>query len=313
MIDLRGVRCVSLRDDPNQWPRKNRLQLDGIQFEEIEMDLTQAPVHLRKLPFDDMRSLQARMRLHWLKLQKPFDPSNKIALQPFEQVRRAYERSGLYQQAEFIDTHRIGMQVQSYNWLTRWPDRILRGTVSYLVFKHGYEPQRAVGWWVLLVASGALVFSQVDAQTPAFSDKGESQQQADSIEAGVVPSRDQAIKREDNAEACMVPAEEEFYVSYSMVPPTDDQHASSWLGDGYPKYNSIVYAIDVALPIVELEQQRYWIPSSDKSCSIEFQLPMFGEVSIPYLKWVKWTMIILGWVLSAVFVTALTGLVRPKQ
>lgn len=62
----------------------------------------------------------------------------------------------------------------------------------------------------------------------------------------------------------------------------------------YPTFYPYTYAIDLFLPIIDLGQERFWIP-------------------IGHLNWaIKWSTILLGWYLTTLFVSSFTGLLRVR-
>ncbi len=83
-------------------------------------------------------------------------------------------------------------------------------------------------------------------------------------------------------------------------PPSGDSHA-----DIYP----LLYSLDVFVPFVNLHQEHYWWP--DPHAVGEWRvfgqrLRVRGSLVLYYL----WLQIIAGWVLSAIFVAGVTGLIR---
>jgi len=84
--------------------------------------------------------------------------------------------------------------------------------------------------------------------------------------------------------------------------PPPSQHQSRGL-------NPLLYSLDVFLPFVNLHQEHYWWPDADASGHVRlFGVPMnlSGAIVLYYL----WAQIIAGWVLSAIFVAGVTGLIR---
>src|SRR5262249_49154947 len=80
-------------------------------------------------------------------------------------------------------------------------------------------------------------------------------------------------------------------------------------GDQNEGLYPLVYSVDVFLPFVNLHQQHYWWP--DPGARGEFRIRgrsfrVRGSVVLYYL----WTQIIAGWLLSAIFVAGVTGLIR---
>jgi len=73
--------------------------------------------------------------------------------------------------------------------------------------------------------------------------------------------------------------------------------------------NPLLYSLDVFLPFVNLHQEQYWWPDETASgrCEIFGQMiPVRGSL----LRYYLWPQIIAGWLLSAVFVAVVTGLIQ---
>ena len=70
-----------------------------------------------------------------------------------------------------------------------------------------------------------------------------------------------------------------------------------YTADFAPQFNSFIYSLEVFLPVVDLHQERYYLPSG----------------SSQYGAWIRtyfWLHIVLGWVSTTLLVAALTGLIR---
>ena len=65
----------------------------------------------------------------------------------------------------------------------------------------------------------------------------------------------------------------------------------------YPCLQPVLYSLDAFLPIVDLHQEKYWLPDSSKKMGWLFQAYLWLHISF-------------GWILSTVFVAGLTGLVK---
>ena len=68
---------------------------------------------------------------------------------------------------------------------------------------------------------------------------------------------------------------------------------------GYPRFQALFYSLDAFLPIVDLHQERFWLPDASKPCG----------VAIRYYLWVH---IAFGWFFSTLFVSGVTGLVKSR-
>jgi hypothetical protein len=71
----------------------------------------------------------------------------------------------------------------------------------------------------------------------------------------------------------------------------------------------LLYSLDVFLPFVNLHQEHYWWP--DESVSGEYRL-LGRTITIrgSILRYYLWLQIISGWLLSAIFIAGVTGLMR---
>jgi len=97
--------------------------------------------------------------------------------------------------------------------------------------------------------------------------------------------------------------------SAGLMRPTWPENPPATEKATYPRLYPLLYSLDVFLPFVNLHQERYWWPNADGSgdCMIfgrEFSAR--GSVVQYYL----WLQILSGWVLSAIFVAGVTGLVK---
>lgn len=60
----------------------------------------------------------------------------------------------------------------------------------------------------------------------------------------------------------------------------------------YPKFQNIMYPIDVFIPLVDLHQESFWIPTT------------------PGFKILMWLHILVGWFLTTIGVVGLSGIVK---
>lgn len=80
-------------------------------------------------------------------------------------------------------------------------------------------------------------------------------------------------------------------------------------GDPTAGLHPMLYSLDVFVPFVNLHQESYWWPDETASgeCVILGQrVPIQGSV----LRYYLWLQIVAGWLLSAIFVAGVSGLVR---
>jgi hypothetical protein len=77
----------------------------------------------------------------------------------------------------------------------------------------------------------------------------------------------------------------------------------------YEELHPLLYSLDVFLPFVNLHQEHYWWPDARASG----YFPIFGHrlrMSGRALRYYLWLQVIAGWLLSAIFVAGVTGLLR---
>jgi hypothetical protein len=94
-----------------------------------------------------------------------------------------------------------------------------------------------------------------------------------------------------------------------VMAPTFPENRPPDYDKSYEKLHPFLYSLDVFLPFVNLHQEHYWWPDATKSGTAKafsFSLSCNGSL----LRYYLWAQIIAGWLLSAIFVAGVTGLVR---
>ena len=78
--------------------------------------------------------------------------------------------------------------------------------------------------------------------------------------------------------------------------------------DEYQTFNAFIYSLDAFIPIVNLHQQNYWLPDTNKGRILKILgiQTRWGSLLRIYL----WVHICLGWIITSLWVAGLTGLVR---
>ena len=81
------------------------------------------------------------------------------------------------------------------------------------------------------------------------------------------------------------------------------------ISDDYPKFNALVYSLESFTPLLKLDQSANWTPNANRGAHLQIwhscTVTTGGLLRI-YL----WIHIITGWVLTSLWVGALTGLVK---
>ncbi len=81
--------------------------------------------------------------------------------------------------------------------------------------------------------------------------------------------------------------------------------------DDYPHFNAFFYSLDVFLPIIDLHQEKYWLPNVAHG-SVLFSYRGLG-MKITWgtlLRCWMWFQILMGWGLTSILIAGLTGLIR---
>ena len=80
--------------------------------------------------------------------------------------------------------------------------------------------------------------------------------------------------------------------------------------ENYPKFNSIIYSLDMFVPLIDLHIANYWLPNANKKghwcISEKIKLSISGNILRAYL----WFHIIAGWIITTLFIVGLTGLIK---
>jgi hypothetical protein len=79
--------------------------------------------------------------------------------------------------------------------------------------------------------------------------------------------------------------------------------------DSNADLHPLLYPLDVFLPFVNLHQEHYWWPDT-KARGVCIILGRAINVRGSVLRYYLWLQIISGWLLSAVFIAGVTGLIR---
>jgi hypothetical protein len=96
--------------------------------------------------------------------------------------------------------------------------------------------------------------------------------------------------------------------SFGLMSPADSRvflqpefvkSGGTWLPPEYPRFNAPIYSLDVFLPIVDLHQESRWLPNMRNG---------WGWALWVYM----WVHIMAGWVLTSLFVAALTGIIKKE-
>ncbi len=94
-----------------------------------------------------------------------------------------------------------------------------------------------------------------------------------------------------------------------VMAPSWPEHKPAEATNSHEELHPLLYSLDIFLPVVDLHQENYWWPDVTASGSVDLfgrRIPFSGRLLRHYL----WLQIMAGWVLSAIFVAGVTGLIR---
>jgi hypothetical protein len=105
--------------------------------------------------------------------------------------------------------------------------------------------------------------------------------------------------------------------SAKLITPTNEWAYVSNTGnigrcvsEDYPKFQSLVYSLDVFVPVIDFRLANYWMPNAYR----QGKLPILNRIKIPFngsaLRIYKWLHIIAGWVLTTLWAVGLTGVIK---
>lgn len=99
-----------------------------------------------------------------------------------------------------------------------------------------------------------------------------------------------------------------------LITPTDEKayvlgkNGKRHLSEFYPKFDSLVYSVESFVPLVKLGMSDSWTPNANRGESLRLGSVSFRTGSL--LRYYLWFHVILGWVLSALWVGGIAGVVK---
>lgn len=215
-------------------------------------------------------------RLDWIRRQNLKD---NFSPQPYEQAARVLQASGHQEAAIRV---LIGKQddLRKYGGLSKvkqfW-NWFLSRTIA-----HGYKPHRALLFSLAIVFIGLIIFDL--GYTHGLIEPSE-------LEAYLI-----AKTRDSSTPAPIYPGSKSSPKMIKMPP-------------SYPEFYSLMYSVDVFLPIIDFHQESFWIPRASRGKEISPFKLRWGGVLLAYF----WVHILLGWVFTSLWVAGFTGLIRRLE
>lgn len=227
-----------------------------------------------------------------------------------KKVRIALERER--HRHEFAQRKQLGVGVYGrYLAYARWIGRL----GQRLILNYGYDTWRPARIMAALWLVGSLLFlsgyraglmapasDQVLTWEKYAAGPGRRKDEATSPTAHQAAA--QQITTTPAEETAASPADQTS-PPIAELPKSTGPSVESLLPPDYPQFNAAIYSLHVLLPIVDLRQQEYWLPSIQRGWR-------GWDSAGSALRWYMWFQTLSGWVLALFLIAGLTGLVKHK-
>ncbi len=285
-LDMASAHVGDLVDDPASWPSGDgQLYLDGFTYDRISAAFTDAP-----------------RRLDWLRRGTVWN--GEFFPQPYSQLAKVLREMGHDSAARAVLVEQRTLLGQEARKLRRQrPDgtRIAYHTVPTIAAINGaswavdFSSRWLVGFgyrpWNALVALAA-VFAVAWALASTTWTEGSFAPNSDVILTS--PAWTDLMETD-----CIGPLPDDYFKDCEKN-PAEAWSAKDAPGMDWDSFNSLAYAVDLVVPILNLGQTEAWAPSKDRG--------PWGSV----LWWGRWVLIAAGWFVTTLGVAALTGIIRRE-
>ena len=275
LIKLSAAHVRTLADDADSWPDDGQIILDGMTYDRLTG------------PTD------ARTRLQWL--AKTDQGKDKFYPHPYNQLARVLHDMGHEEDAVRVRValaRKLRRHDRAQLRLSRNGSRATgvegawRGLRSFglwiwhglslIMTGHGFRPHRSLMALVLLWLL-ALIPTELTWREGSFA-----------------PNSALLLRSPD-------------WTAYNTLDdrPDPPNPAAAWsetslAGRDWESFNTLAYAADMVIPIVDLGQTDAWAPSTQRG--------WWGQ----QLWWLRWLFAAAGWIVTALGAAALTGVIRRE-
>ena len=105
--------------------------------------------------------------------------------------------------------------------------------------------------------------------------------------------------------------------SRDIMTATQERAYASGTGTGstrniaqdYPKFDPVLYSVDMFVPVVTFHQASYWLPDTNRG-NVVVRIGSFVVLTGGLLRYYLVLHILMGWVLTTLLIVGLTGLIR---
>jgi hypothetical protein len=281
-LDLKSAHVHVLADGMSAWPKpthsdglRNVIHLDGFSYDRFAGN---API-------------DARLRKIWLMRQPAAHVGRDFRPQPFEQLIKVLKNMGHPEEARqlaierqgFLTRRRLAEWRSGPNGAVRALGALIWAATGGLLIGHGYRPLRVLFIMAAVGLACGFYFKLA-------------------AEKGVFAPRDSQVFLHEAFKDCRPEAGGNWTDCAAKV---GDKFAE------YPQFNPWVYSFNVLLPVVDLQQEKSWVPMQR---SVRFDLGGGRSLSIP--AWGTNALVlaelVFGWVASLLAIAAFSGLVKTE-
>ncbi|MGO9484828.1 MAG: hypothetical protein ACLPX9_09645 [Rhodomicrobium sp.] len=280
-LDLKSARIHVLVDSPQAWPEPkhsnglcNVIHLDGFTFER----------------FGGGAPVEASIRKNWLKRQPPAHLGRDFKPQPFEQLIKVLRDMGHPEEAQRLAMERQGYLVRRR--LARWAagprgaldalGALLWAMTGGLLIGHGYRPLRVLFIMAAVGLACGFYFKLA-------------------AEQGVFAPRDSQVFLAEQFKDCRPEAHGNWTQCVSIA---GQKFAE------YPQFDPWIYSFNVLLPVVDLQQEKSWVPMQKE---VNFTV---GGRTVTVPGWGTNALVLaelmFGWVASLLAIATFSGLVKTE-
>jgi hypothetical protein len=280
-IDFKSAHIHVLVDSPEAWPKRSKanglrnvIHLDGFTYER----------------FGGSAPVDASIRKQWLKLQPPAHIGRDFKPQPFEQLIKVLKNMGHPEEARRLAIERQWYLVRRR--LAEWRcglkgalgalGALIWALTGGLLIGHGYRPLRVLFIMGVVGLACGYYFRLAAGQ-------------------GVFAPRDSQVFLADQFKDCRPEALGNW---------TKCREIAGKKFAEYPEFNPWIYSFNVLLPVVDLQQEKSWVPMR-KEVQVEFAgrvltVPDWGTNALVLAE------LVFGWVASLLAVAAFSGIVKTE-
>ncbi|MEO0328603.1 MAG: hypothetical protein AAF217_08400 [Pseudomonadota bacterium] len=303
-VDLSGAKCATINTGRNSWMRKRPDYADyNPDQQSADRDLEnkqqkEVTFHTRIDNFDygTFANIPDNCRsdywIEWLEQQPDEHLGKRFKPRPWEQLAGVLNSMGYEEEARDVRIQKQKLQTR----FMRQHERIqpgLTGTLRYafhwlqIAFRmllwgplvaYGYRPGNAILWLVLFVAIGTGINHWAAKQ-------------------GIITPTHPLIYKEARAGGSIPAWCAENWVYFP------DENCASAMPSEYSEFNSLVYTMDVALPVVNLRMEDDWAPRVVYTDGTR-------DKGGWWVRLYEWFLIASGWILSLLFVSAVGSSIR---